>query len=75
MANELGFAAMLFSWLGVWLIGSRNAEGWWVALIGDVLWFLACWQTGIVSFIINDCVFIFLRLRGWWQWRQHEQRD
>ena len=69
MATPLGFVAMGFSWVALFLIGRHDKRGWPVGLVGDVFWTAACLDSGILSFIINDITFVVLRIYGWWSWR------
>ena len=70
LADLLGYVAMVFTWLGIWLLARRDTRGWPVAMVGDVVWLAACMDSGHVSFVINDLVIAALHVKGWLYWRK-----
>ena len=52
----------------MFLLTRRDIRSWPVGLVGDFFWTLACLDSGILSFLLNDIAFVCLRVYGWRQW-------
>jgi hypothetical protein len=78
LASLLGFIAMPLSWLSLHLIARNRVAGWWWGLVGDVVWLGACLDSGALSFVINDLVFMSIRVQaliGVWVGRRTQEED
>lgn len=65
LANALGFVAMPISMCSLLLIARGRRIGWAIGLVADLLWLAACVASGVYSFMVNEIVFLCIRVYGW----------
>jgi len=69
LASELGFVAMVLSWLSLWRLAQNDIRGWWAAMVADGFWMAACLDSGVLSFFVNDVICTVLHLYALRKWR------
>ena len=66
----LGWAAMSFSLVALYLIGRRNRAGFLSFITANACWILIGWLTTSGAIMFGNMVFMILNLRGYWNWRK-----
>jgi hypothetical protein len=68
----LDWIAMIFTALNVWLLGSQDERGWWLGMIGNVLWISYSAATAQLPLLILNVLFLGLNVRGMVKWRSDD---
>jgi hypothetical protein len=68
----LDWIAMIFTALNVWLLGSQDERGWWLGMIGNVLWIAYSAATAQLPLLILNVLFLGLNVRGMVKWRSDD---
>ena len=77
MAKNLDMQYYGIDWLatvcgltGVYLIGSKNRYGFLIMMVASLSWLTVGIFISSVPLMLGSCVFFFLHVRGWRNWRK-----
>ena len=62
------WAAMVFTFLSLYLLGNKSRTGFVMGIIANVFWFSYGYLTGSVANMFCSSVVIYLQARGWVNW-------
>ena len=62
------WAAMVFTFLSLYLLGNKSRTGFVMGIIANVFWFSYGYLTGSVANMFCSSVVIYLQARGWVHW-------
>ncbi len=62
------WAAMVFTFLSLYLLGNKSRTGFVMGIIANVFWFSYGYLTGSVANMFCSSVVIYLQARGWINW-------
>ena len=65
-------AAMLFTVIGLYIIGNKKRDGFLVASIGNILWVILGFLSQSTGLIIANVIIIAIYIRGYIKWRNEK---
>lgn len=68
--NGCDWAAMLFTFISLYLLGNRSRTGFLMGIIANFFWFSYGYLTASVANMFCSFVVICLQARGWYNWAE-----
>lgn len=67
----LDWIAMVFAFLGVWMLGNQKRNGFIIFSISNIIWvaFGFVMDEGGIGVIAGNLIFLIINARGWLRWK------
>ncbi|MEK0325350.1 MAG: nicotinamide mononucleotide transporter [Nitrosopumilus sp.] len=70
----IGWIATAIVIFGTCLLSQKKKSGWLIRVVGNVLWVVVGFMTGLTSIIACEGTFILVDMIGYFKWKKDEDK-